>query len=86
VAVRLPQQADEFSLTAFLNNKYRKIIMPKTIARTYEGQIIGGTFSNRKNADKAVAAFEDLAIPLQRSVDGSWFLRISGKLLRQGDP
>jgi len=38
--------------------------MPKTIARTYEGQIIGGTFSNRKNADKAVAAFEDLAIPL----------------------
>jgi len=38
--------------------------MPKTLDRTFDGQIIGGTFSNRKNADKAVAAFEKLDIPL----------------------
>ncbi len=36
--------------------------MPQTINKTYEGQIIGGTFSNRENADKAVRAFEDLGI------------------------
>ncbi len=39
--------------------------MPKTLDKTYEGQIIGGTFSNRNNADKAVEAFEDLDIPLR---------------------
>lgn len=37
--------------------------MPQTIAQTAEGQIIGGTFSNRENADKAIAAFRDLGIP-----------------------
>jgi hypothetical protein len=38
--------------------------MPKTIDKTYDddGQIIGGIFSNQKNADKAVEAFEDLDI------------------------
>ena len=38
--------------------------MPKTLDKTYDGQIIGGTFSNRTNADKAVAAFEDSGIPM----------------------
>ncbi len=36
--------------------------MPKTIDKTYDGQIIGGIFSNQDNADKAVEAFEDLDI------------------------
>jgi hypothetical protein len=36
--------------------------MPKTITRTSKGQIIGGTFSSRKDADKAVKAFEDINI------------------------
>jgi hypothetical protein len=36
--------------------------MPQTITRTIEGQIIGGTFTNRKNADKAVQALQDLGI------------------------
>jgi hypothetical protein len=36
--------------------------MPQTITRTIEGQIIGGTFTNRKNADKAVQALKGLGI------------------------
>jgi hypothetical protein len=36
--------------------------MPKTIDETYEGQIIGGIFSNEDNAEKAVEAFEELNI------------------------
>jgi hypothetical protein len=36
--------------------------MPKTIDKTYEGQIIGGIFSNEDNAEKAVEAFEELDI------------------------
>jgi hypothetical protein len=36
--------------------------MPKTVTKTSEGQIIGGTFSNHDNADKAVKAFQGLGI------------------------
>jgi hypothetical protein len=36
--------------------------MPQTIDNTFHGQIIGGIFSNRENADQAVKAFEDLDI------------------------
>jgi hypothetical protein len=36
--------------------------MPKTIDKTYEGQIIGGIFANEDNAEKAVEAFEDMDI------------------------
>jgi hypothetical protein len=36
--------------------------MPKTIDNTDEGQLIGGLFSSRENANKAVEAFEDLDI------------------------
>ena len=36
--------------------------MPQTINNTTQGQIIGGTFSNRENADKAVRAFQELGI------------------------
>ena len=36
--------------------------MPKTIEKTYEGQIIGGIFSNEDKAEKAVEAFEKLDI------------------------
>jgi hypothetical protein len=37
--------------------------MPQTISSNYDGQIIGGIFSSRENADKAVQAFTDLFIP-----------------------
>jgi len=37
--------------------------MPQTIDKTFHGQIIGGTFSNRHNADKAVEAFQEMGIP-----------------------
>jgi len=37
--------------------------MPQTIDKTFHGQIIGGTFSNRDNADKAVEAFLELGVP-----------------------
>ena len=36
--------------------------MPQTIDKTFHGQIIGGIFSNRENADQAVKAFEGLDI------------------------
>jgi hypothetical protein len=36
--------------------------MPKTIDKTYEGQIIGGIFASEDNAEKAVEAFEELEI------------------------
>src|SRR5476651_917852 len=36
--------------------------MPKTIDKTYEGQIIGGIFANEDNAEKAVEAFEEMEI------------------------
>lgn len=36
--------------------------MPQTLAKDNETQIIGGTFSDRENADKAVKAFQDLGI------------------------
>jgi hypothetical protein len=37
--------------------------MPKTIDRTFHGQIIGGAFSNRENSNKAVEAFQEMGIP-----------------------
>ena len=37
--------------------------MPQTIDKTFHGQIIGGTFSNPDNADKAVEAFLELGVP-----------------------
>jgi len=36
--------------------------MPQTIDKTLRGQIIGGVFSNREQADQAVKAFENLDI------------------------
>ena len=40
--------------------------MPQTLVKTAEGQqIIGGTFSNRENANKAVTAFRELGVPDQ---------------------
>jgi hypothetical protein len=36
--------------------------MPQTIDKTFHGQIIGGIFSSRENADKAVQAFKDMDI------------------------
>ncbi|MCE0484578.1 MAG: hypothetical protein LV479_10105 [Methylacidiphilales bacterium] len=36
--------------------------MPKTIESTYEGQIIGGIFTNEENAEMAVEAFEEMDI------------------------
>jgi len=38
--------------------------MPKTLVKTVEGQIIGGMFSNRENADKAVKAFREKGISI----------------------
>jgi hypothetical protein len=37
--------------------------MPDTISRTNELQIIGGAFSNRQDADRAIAAFRNLGVP-----------------------
>jgi hypothetical protein len=37
--------------------------MPATISKTDDRQIIGGLFSDQKNADKAVQAFRELGIP-----------------------
>jgi len=39
--------------------------MPETISTNSNLQIIGGTFSNRENAEKAIAAFRQLGIPEQ---------------------
>ena len=39
--------------------------MPETISKTDNLQIIGGVFSNRTNADKAVQALRELGIPDQ---------------------
>jgi hypothetical protein len=39
--------------------------MPETIVNDNVTQIIGGTFSNRSNADKALEAFRALGIPEQ---------------------
>jgi hypothetical protein len=36
--------------------------MPQTLDRTFHGQIIGGTFSSRENAERAVDAFLDMGI------------------------
>jgi len=36
--------------------------MPQTKTRTSEGQIIGGTFSDRENADEAIEAFQEAGI------------------------
>jgi len=43
-------------------NHKRKKPMPQTLDKTFHGQIIGGTFSNRENADQAIKAFEELEI------------------------
>ena len=37
--------------------------MAETISKNSSSQIIGGTFSNRENADKAVQAFRDMGVP-----------------------
>ena len=37
--------------------------MPQTIDKTFHGQIIGGTFLNPDNADKAVEAFLEMGVP-----------------------
>ena len=37
--------------------------MPQTIDRTFNGQIIGGTFTNLESAGKAVDAFLSLGVP-----------------------
>lgn len=47
------------------NTHKRKKPMPQTTDKTFHGQIIGGVFSSRQNADQAVKAFEDLAIPTE---------------------
>jgi hypothetical protein len=39
--------------------------MPQTIDKTSKGQIIGGIFSDRANADKAVKAFQKLNISIK---------------------
>ena len=38
--------------------------MPQTLDKTFHGQIIGGIFSSRENANEAVRAFQDLDILL----------------------
>jgi hypothetical protein len=39
--------------------------MPETISKTDNFQIIAGSFSNREDADRAIAAFRDLGVPDQ---------------------
>jgi len=37
--------------------------MPQTLDKTFNGQIVGGTFTNRDSADKAVDAFLEAGVP-----------------------
>ena len=37
--------------------------MPETINKSRKHRAIGGVFSNRENADKAIQAFRDLGLP-----------------------
>ena len=39
--------------------------MPETISKNSNTQIIGGTFSDRTNADKALESFRELGVPEQ---------------------
>jgi hypothetical protein len=39
--------------------------MPETISKVDDLQIIGGTFSNREDAERAIAAFRNLGVPDQ---------------------
>ena len=39
--------------------------MPETINKSRKHRAIGGVFSNRENADKAIQAFRDLGLPEQ---------------------
>jgi hypothetical protein len=39
--------------------------MPETINKSDDRQIIGGAFSNREDADRAIAAFRNLGVPDQ---------------------
>jgi hypothetical protein len=39
--------------------------MPQTINKTADTQIIAGVFSDRANADKAIAAFQEAGVPAQ---------------------
>ena len=39
--------------------------MPDTISKNEDLQIIGGAFSNREDADRAIAAFRNLGVPDQ---------------------
>jgi hypothetical protein len=39
--------------------------MPETISKTDDLQIIAGAFSNREDADRAIAAFRNLGVPDQ---------------------
>ena len=48
-----------------IGSKHTVPFMPQTIYQTSKGQIIGGVFSNRGNADKAIQAFRDLGVPEQ---------------------
>lgn len=54
--------------------------MPQTIDRTSRGQIIGGAFSSRENADKAVNALGELGIS---STDIQVVVQLSEKQAKQ---
>jgi hypothetical protein len=54
--------------------------MPKTIDKTYEGQIIGGIFANEANAEKAVEAFEEIGIS---SDDIEIIVQLEGKQAKE---
>ena len=41
------------------------MLMPQTISKTYEVQIVGGIFSTRENDDKTIEGLQDLDIPRQ---------------------
>ena len=44
---------------------HKEFFMPQTINKTADLQIIAGVFSDRKNADKATVAFQELGVPRQ---------------------